>query len=127
MLWGVIMVVLSLLPAIGSALIWAPAAIFLIISGEMIKGVVLIMFGVFVIGLVDNILRPILVGRDTKMPDYMVLLSTIGGIALFGLNGFVIGPVLAALFLAFWQIFIDEFNSPPFTDEEKNTSSDQTK
>lgn len=119
MLWGVVMVVLSLLPAVGSALIWAPAAILLFISGDVVKGVVLILFGVFVIGLVDNILRPILVGRDTKMPDYMVLLSTIGGIALFGLNGFVIGPVLAALFLAFWQIFIDEFNSPPFTDEGK--------
>lgn len=117
MLWGVVMVILSLLPAVGSALIWAPAAAFLLIAGDFVKGITLILFGVFVIGLVDNILRPILVGRDTKMPDYMVLISTLGGIALFGLNGFVIGPVLAALFLAFWQIFINEFNSPPFTDE----------
>ena len=126
MLWGVVMVVLSLLPAVGSALIWAPAAIFLLMTGDIVKGIVLILFGVFVIGLVDNILRPILVGRDTKMPDYMVLLSTIGGIALFGLNGFVIGPVLAALFLAFWQIFIDEFNSPPFTDEDTEIPSERT-
>ncbi len=118
MLWGVVMVILSLLPAAGSALIWAPAALYLFITGEPVKGVVLVLFGFFVIGLVDNILRPILVGRDTQMPDYMVLLSTIGGIALFGLNGFVIGPVLGALFLAFWQIFIDEFNTPPFTDPQ---------
>ncbi len=123
MLWGVIMVVLSLLPAVGSALIWAPAAIYLFITGAVVKGVVLLLFGFFVIGLVDNILRPILVGRDTKIPDYMVLLSTIGGIALFGLNGFVIGPVLAALFLAFWQIFIDEFNTPPFTDAEQTNAT----
>lgn len=119
MLWGVVMVVLSLLPAVGSALIWAPVAAYLLISGEVIKGIVLTLFGVFIIGLVDNILRPILVGRDTKMPDYMVLISTIGGITLFGLNGFVVGPVIAALFLAFWKIFIDEFNSSPFTDGKK--------
>lgn len=110
LLWGVVMVILSLLPAVGSALVWAPAAIYLIVTGAIVKGIVLIAFGMFVIGLVDNVLRPILVGRDTKMPDYMVLISTLGGIILFGLHGFVIGPVLAALFLAFWQIFMEEFN-----------------
>jgi predicted PurR-regulated permease PerM len=109
-LWGVVMVVLSLLPAIGSALVWGPAAIYLFASGQLVAGTILVLFGVFVIGLVDNILRPILVGRDTKMPDFLVLLSTLGGIGLFGLNGFVIGPILAALFLSFWKIFIDEFN-----------------
>jgi predicted PurR-regulated permease PerM len=66
---------------------------------------VLIAFGVFVIGLVDNILRPILVGKDTQMPDYVVLISALGGMALFGLNGFVIGPVIAALFIATWDLF----------------------
>ncbi len=109
-LWGVVMVILSLLPAVGSALVWGPAAIFLFSSGQIVSGTVLVLFGVFVIGLVDNILRPILVGRDTKMPDFMVLLSTLGGIGLFGINGFVIGPILAALFMSFWQIFMDEFN-----------------
>ena len=125
MLWGVVMVILSLFPAVGSALIWGPVAAYLLISGDVIEGIVLILFGVFVIGLVDNILRPILVGRDTKMPDYMVLISTIGGIGLFGLNGFVVGPVLAALFLAFWQIFIDDFNSPPFSEGEKHDGEKQ--
>ena len=66
---------------------------------------VLIFVGVFVIGLVDNILRPLLVGKDTQMPDYVVLMSTIGGMAMFGINGFVIGPVIAALFMAAWDLF----------------------
>ncbi len=109
-LWAVVMTILSLLPAVGSALVWAPAAIYLLAMGQIWQGVALILFGTFVIGLVDNVLRPILVGRDTKLPDYLVLLSTLGGLALFGLNGFVIGPVIAALFLAFWQIFMQEFN-----------------
>ncbi|MNL59313.1 putative inner membrane protein [compost metagenome] len=63
------------------------------------------LYGVFVIGLVDNVLRPILVGKDTRMPDYLVLVSTLGGLAIFGLNGFVIGPLIAALFIASWDIF----------------------
>ena len=105
LLWGVLMAFLSLLPAVGAALVWAPVAIYFLISGAVWKGVVLIAFGVLVIGLVDNVLRPILVGKDTKMPDYVVLLSTLGGMALFGLNGFVIGPVIAALFIAAWDLF----------------------
>ncbi len=105
LLWGVLMAFLSLLPAVGAALVWAPVAIYFLIMGIIWKGVVLIAFGVLVIGLVDNVLRPILVGKDTKMPDYVVLLSTLGGMALFGLNGFVIGPVIAALFIAAWDLF----------------------
>ncbi|MBU6955072.1 AI-2E family transporter [Hahella sp. HN01] len=122
LLWGVVMVVLSLLPAVGSALVWGPAAAYLFFSGDVFKGVVLVLFGFFVIGLVDNVLRPVLVGRDTKMPDYLVLLSTLGGLSLFGLNGFVLGPVLTALFLAFWQIFMEEFNNgeeETFVDEDE--------
>jgi predicted PurR-regulated permease PerM len=68
--------------------------------------------------LVDNVLRPILVGRDTKMPDYIVLLSTLGGLALFGINGFVVGPLVAALFMAFWGIFIREVNTQDETTAE---------
>jgi predicted PurR-regulated permease PerM len=74
------------------------------VTGAIWQGVVLIAFSVLVIGLVDNILRPILVGKDTKMPDYVVLISTLGGMAIFGLNGFVIGPVVAAMFIAVWDI-----------------------
>jgi predicted PurR-regulated permease PerM len=104
-LWGFLMALLSLLPAVGAALIWAPVAIYFLLTGAVWQGVTLILVGVFVIGLVDNVLRPILVGKDTKMPDYVVLVSTLGGIALFGLNGFVIGPVIAALFIAAWNLF----------------------
>ena len=71
------------------------------------------LFGVFVIGLVDNLLRPVLVGRDTKLPDYLVLFSTLGGLTLFGITGFALGPLLAGLFVSFWQIFIQEFNVEP--------------
>jgi predicted PurR-regulated permease PerM len=103
-LWGVVMAFLSLLPAVGAAVVWLPMAIYLFISGQVVQGSVLLAFGVLVIGLVDNILRPILVGKDTKMPDYVVLLSTLGGISMFGINGFVIGPVIAAMCMAAWSL-----------------------
>jgi len=105
LLWGVLMAFLSLLPAVGAALIWTPVAIYFLMSGAILQGVILTLYGVLVIGLVDNILRPILVGKDTKMPDYVVLISTLGGLALFGLNGFVIGPLVAALFISTWGLF----------------------
>jgi predicted PurR-regulated permease PerM len=104
-LWGVIMAFFSLLPAIGAGLIWIPVAVYLLATGAIWQGVTLIMFGALVIGLVDNFLRPILVGKDTKMPEFVVLISTLGGIVTFGLNGLVIGPVIAAMFIAAWDIF----------------------
>ena len=104
-LWGTVMAFLSLVPAVGAALVWLPVAIYFLLTGDIWQGVVLAGFGVLVIGLVDNLMRPLLVGKDTKMPDYVVLLSTIGGMALFGLNGFVIGPVIAAMFMAAWDLF----------------------
>jgi predicted PurR-regulated permease PerM len=106
-LWGVVMGLLALLPAVGAGLVWVPAAVYLLATGSILQGVVLLVFGALVIGLVDNILRPVLVGKDTKMPDYVVLISTLGGIATLGLNGFIIGPVIAAMFIAAWAIFSD--------------------
>ena len=111
-LWGVVMTLLSLVPVVGAGLIWVPVAIYLFAIGEWGQGLILVGFGAGVIGLVDNILRPILVGRDTKLPDYIVLLSTLGGFVLFGMNGFVVGPLIAALFVAFWGIFMRDFNAP---------------
>ncbi len=105
LLWGVLMAFLSLLPAIGAGLIWTPVAIYFLMNGMIIQSVILTLYGILVIGLVDNILRPVLVGKDTKMPDYLVLISTLGGLALFGLNGFVIGPLIAALFMSTWGLF----------------------
>ncbi|MCX2900606.1 AI-2E family transporter [Pseudomonas mandelii] len=105
LLWAVLMAFLSLLPAVGAGIVWGPVAVYFLLTGAIWQGVVLALFGVFVIGLVDNVLRPILVGKDTKMPDYMILISTLGGMAVFGLNGFVIGPLIAALFMSSWAIF----------------------
>ncbi|MCV2222161.1 AI-2E family transporter [Pseudomonas mercuritolerans] len=107
LLWAVLMAFLSLLPAVGAGIVWAPVAAYFLLSGMIWQGVVLGLFGVFVIGLVDNVLRPILVGKDTKMPDYLILVSTLGGLAVFGLNGFVIGPLIAALFLSSWALFVE--------------------
>ena len=104
LVWGVLMAVVSLLPAFGAALIWLPVAIYLLISGSIWQGIALIVFGTLVIGLVDNFLRPILVGKDTKMPEYVVLISTLGGLEAFGLVGFVMGPLITAMFLAVWDI-----------------------
>lgn len=103
-LWTVVMVFMSLLPAVGAGLVWAPVAIFFLMTGAVWQGVALIAYGVLVIGLVDNLLRPILVGKDTRMPDYVVMISTLGGMTVFGINGFVLGPTIAAMFIAVWQI-----------------------
>jgi predicted PurR-regulated permease PerM len=107
-LWGALMAVLSLLPAVGSGLVWVPAAGIFLVTGHIGKGLILLGVGVLVIGLVDNLLRPILIGRDTRMPDYLVLLSTLGGLTVFGISGLLIGPIIAALFLAVWDMFAQE-------------------
>ncbi len=108
LLWGVLMAFLSLLPAVGAAIVWAPAALFFFASGHLLKGIILVAFCVIVIGFVDNLLRPVLVGKDTRMPDWVVLISTLGGMSLLGINGFVIGPLIAALFMACWSLFAQE-------------------
>ncbi|MBR0737192.1 AI-2E family transporter [Bradyrhizobium liaoningense] len=106
LLAGALMALLSLLPVLGSALVWVPVALYLLVAGSVTKGLILLAFGTFVIGLADNFLRPILVGQSIQMPSYVVLLATLGGLATFGANGFVIGPLVAAMFLTAWQIFI---------------------
>jgi predicted PurR-regulated permease PerM len=126
--WGVIMTLLSFLPAIGSAVVWAPAALILIVSGSVVKGVVLFLAGAVIIGLADNLLRPLLVGRETRLPDYLILLSTLGGLTAFGIAGFVIGPVIAALFLAAWELFRQEYegmdrSEPPGAPQEGTQQS----
>ncbi len=104
LLLGALMSFAALLPSVGAALIWGPVALYLLATGSVWQGTVLIAFGALVIGLVDNLLRPLLVGRDTRLPDWLVLLATIGGIALVGINGFVVGPVVAAMFVAVWKL-----------------------
>ncbi|MBM7046325.1 AI-2E family transporter [Rhizobium lusitanum] len=99
------MTFLSMLPAIGAALVWPPAAIWLLLTGAWLKAAVLVNIGVCVIGLIDNLLRPPLVGKGTRLLDCVVLISTVGGISRSGINGVVIGPLIAALFIAAWPIF----------------------
>lgn len=112
LLWGVIMTFLSMLPAMGAALVWVPAAIWLFLIGEWVKGMVMVAIGALIIGLIDNLLRPTLVGQRTRLPDYVVLISTVGGISLFGLSGFVIGPLIAALFISAWSLFTQQQQPP---------------
>jgi predicted PurR-regulated permease PerM len=111
-LWGVVMALLSIIPAVGPALVWVPAAIILIVQGQIWPGITVIAVGSLVIGLADNLLRPILVGRDTRLPDYLILLSTLGGLMAFGLAGIVIGPIIAALFLSIWEMAEEEYADP---------------
>ncbi|RZK00446.1 MAG: AI-2E family transporter [Novosphingobium sp.] len=103
LLWGVLMAIAALLPAIGPAIVWIPVALYLLAIGEIWQAVVVVISGVIVIGLADNILRPLLVGRETGVPDWLVLVTTLGGIEALGLSGIVVGPLAAALFLAAWQ------------------------
>lgn len=107
-LFGVLIGIFSLLPAVGPAIVWVPAAIWLLASGAIWQGVVVIISGVAVIGLVDNALRPILVGRDTGIPDWIILVTTLGGIAMAGVSGIVLGPLVAGLFLAGWSILSEQ-------------------
>lgn len=102
-LWGVIMTFASLLP-MGSGIIWLPTAIIYIFQGDYSSGIIIIAVGSLIIGLLDNILRPRLVGSDTKMPDYLILLSTLGGLSWVGVSGFVLGPIIAALFISIWEM-----------------------
>ncbi len=104
-LWGAMMALFSILPGIGASIIWLPIALALIFNGALLKGLILIISGIFIIGLIDNLLRPYLVGKETNLPDYLILLSTLGGITIFGLSGFIIGPVVTALFIALWSTF----------------------
>lgn len=108
LLWGVVMTFLSMLPAVGAAFVWVPAAIWLFLVGAWIKGILMVAIGTLVIGLIDNLLRPPLVGQGARLPDYVVLISTVGGISLFGLSGFVIGPLIAALFISAWSLFTQQ-------------------
>jgi len=111
LLWGGSMIILSLIPVVGAGLIWGPAAIYFFATGAWSKGLILVAFGTSIIGLVDNVLRPVLVGRSTKLPDYIVLFSTLGGLNMFGISGFVVGPLIAVSFVALWDLFTREFSS----------------
>jgi len=104
LIWGAVMALLSIVPAVGTVLVWLPIALVLFLNGEIMDASLLIFSGVFIIGMIDNLLRPILIGKETKMPDYLILLTTIGGISIFGITGFIVGPIIASLFISIWSL-----------------------
>lgn len=108
--WGTVMAVLSIIPSVGSALVWGPAAIILIVQGSVLSGMGLLLFCGMVVGSLDNVLRPVLVGRDTKMHELMIFLGTLGGIMMFGITGIFIGPLIASLFVTIWELYGIAFN-----------------
>jgi len=103
--WGTVMAVLSIIPSVGSALVWGPASIILIVQGYLVSGIGLLLFCGLVVGSLDNVLRPILVGKDTKMHELMIFFSTLGGIMMFGVSGIFIGPLIASLFVTIWEMY----------------------
>ena len=109
--WSLIMVVLSIIPGIGTALVWGPAAIILGAGGSLAKAIGLVLFCALAVGSIDNVLRPKLVGKDTQMHELMIFLGTLGGIMMFGVVGFIIGPIVAALFVTVWEIYGVAFKS----------------
>lgn len=104
--WGALMALLSVAPPFGAGFIWGPASVYLILSGSPMQGFVLLAFGVGIISMSDNIVRPFVVGRSSSVPSYLVLVTTLGGLAVFGLTGLILGPILTALFLSAWQLFL---------------------
>ena len=129
--WGTIMGVLSVIPGIGATLVWLPAGIYLLATGETLAGTGLLLWCAIVVGSVDNLLRPRLVGGDTKMPDLLILLSTLGGLGMFGAAGIIVGPVIAGLFLTVWDIFALAFHdalpdAPPLIPEKGTSTAQET-
>ena len=104
LIWGAVMALLSIIPAVGTILVWLPIALVLFLNGQIMEASILIFSGIFIIGMIDNLLRPILIGKETKIPDYLILLTTIGGISIFGITGFIIGPIIASLFISIWSL-----------------------
>ncbi|WP_338065411.1 AI-2E family transporter [Thiospirillum jenense] len=107
--WGTVMAVLSVIPSVGSALVWVPTIIILLIQGQIITGILLGLFCGLVVGSLDNVLRPILVGKDTKMHELMIFLATLGGIFMFGIAGIIVGPLIASLFIVIWELYGSTF------------------
>jgi predicted PurR-regulated permease PerM len=120
--WGAVMALLSVIPSIGSALVWFPAAVMLIMQGDTVAGIGLMAFCGLVVGSLDNVLRPILVGKDTRMHELMIFFGTLGGIMMFGIAGIFIGPLIASLFITIWELYgiaFDEYLPEVYHRKEK--------
>ncbi|MCX5822526.1 MAG: AI-2E family transporter [Deltaproteobacteria bacterium] len=108
LIWGLLMILMAIVPLVGCSIIWAPAGILMLLTGHIWEGVLILAVGFLVISTVDNLLRPILIGKDVEMHPLLIFLSTLGGIILFGFSGFVIGPVVTSLLIAIWEMY-EEF------------------
>ncbi|MDD1633248.1 MAG: AI-2E family transporter, partial [Methylococcaceae bacterium] len=108
LIWGLLMVIMAVVPAVGCAIIWGPAGILMLLMGHTWEGTLILATGILVISTIDNLLRPILIGQDVEMHPLLIFLSTLGGIVVFGFAGFVIGPIIASMLLAIWEMY-DEF------------------
>ena len=108
LIWGLLMILMAIVPLVGCSIIWAPAGILMLLTGHIWEGILILAVGFLVISTVDNVLRPILIGKDVEMHPLLIFLSTLGGIILFGFSGFVIGPVITSLLIAIWEMY-DEF------------------
>jgi predicted PurR-regulated permease PerM len=103
--WGTLAAVLSVVPGVGAALIWVPGVLYLFAAGQPGRALFLLLFCGGVVSTLDNFLRPRLVGHDVKMHDLLILFGTLGGLVLFGVSGFIVGPIVAALFVTIWEIY----------------------
>ena len=103
--WGSIAAILSVIPSVGTSIVYVPAGLYLLFNGEIAYGIGLLIWGFGVVSSVDNFLRPMLVGKDTQMPDVIILVTTLGGIGMFGISGIVIGPLIAGLLMSILKIY----------------------
>ncbi|MEO7271390.1 MAG: AI-2E family transporter [Vicinamibacterales bacterium] len=125
LLWGVVMFFLSMIPMAGSFLVWVPAAIFLAVTGELGKAAILVIWGVLVIGSIDNFLSPRLVGQRARLHELLIFFSVLGGLQVFGVLGLVLGPVMVAITLALIQMVRDAHRPPAETLAEPTVIEEQ--
>jgi len=108
LIWALLMIIMAVVPVVGCSIIWGPAGILMLLSGHIWEGILILATGILVISMVDNLLRPLLIGKDVEMHPLLIFLSSLGGIVLFGFSGFVIGPIIASMLLAIWTMY-EEF------------------
>jgi predicted PurR-regulated permease PerM len=113
LIWGLLMIIMAVVPVVGCSVIWAPAGIIMLLTGQIWEGILILATGVLVISTIDNLLRPVLLGKDVEMHPLMIFLSTLGGIIVFGFSGFVIGPIIASMLLAIWEMYDEYFRKDP--------------
>jgi predicted PurR-regulated permease PerM len=119
------MFVTSMIPLGGSALVWGPVALFLLVTGHWVRALLMVLWGALVIGMLDNVLRPKLVGNRTRLHELLVLFSVIGGLAVFGPLGLVVGPVVVAIALALLDVFRQVQRPPALTLREADVMVEQ--